>query len=527
MNRLATALRPRPEATIVAACAGAAAVFYLMHPPAVPDLAAQVARADAVRSGAVLWWSGWFGGLQLPAYSALSPLLMAWVGVAAAAAIAAVGMSGLGFSLFRDARRPLAGVLTLSATAFADIFAGRVTFALGAAAAVASIVLIRRRSRVAAVVFALLSFLLSPLAGLFLGLGALAIAITEPYCRRSASAVVIVLLGAAVAEILLFPGAGQMPYPWWHMLIAVAMTVTVAIACPNRTIRTGCAIAAAATVLFYFVPSPVGTNMVRLSWMVAAPTVAACARLRWLTAAVLALALAVWPAIDLGIQLSRADSPAAQSSFFAPLVAAWRTQADAQQAQAAGERVELIEPATQWGAAYVAQAAPIARGWDRPTDRGDNPLFYNGSLTPASYHKWLQAMSVGWVALPLHVGLDYASKAEAVIVRGQPSYLRPVWHNQSWQLYRVTDARPILDGATMISATEQGVTFHADAAGPVAINMRYSTYLQLSTGRAMVKACVQDGDPWTRVVLSQPGTYTLGARFTSGPNSHLTTCSQT
>ena len=51
--------------------------LYLLAPPRVPDLAAQVARTELVhRVGLTVWWQGWFGGLHLPTYSALSPMVM-------------------------------------------------------------------------------------------------------------------------------------------------------------------------------------------------------------------------------------------------------------------------------------------------------------------------------------------------------------------------------------------------------------------------------------------------------------------
>jgi hypothetical protein len=225
------------------------------------------------------------------------------------------------------------------------------------------------------------------------------------------------------------------------------------------------------------------------------------------------LALAVWPAIDLGIQLDKAGSPASSSSFFTPLVSAWRAQAAAAGPTAAGERVELVDPASHWGAAYVAPVVPIARGWDRPTDRADNALFYDGSLTAASYGDWLHHDSVGWVALPIGVGLDYASKAEAAIVRTQPAYLEPVWHDATWQLYRVVDAQPIVRGADLVSVNDRQVTFTASEAGPVDVALRWSPYLSLTASGQNTDACVTNRDSWTRVEVPAAGTYTLGAHL--------------
>lgn len=505
---------PRQRALIVVAVALVIAGYYVANPPAVPDLAAQVARVNAARSGAVLWWSGWFGGVQLADYSFLSPVVMQRIGVGLAAALAALGVTAMGFSLFRDSRRPLAGVAILSLAAFSDVFAGRVTFALGAAAAVGSLTLIRRRSVIGAAATAILSFLFSPLAALFLGIGALAVAIGEPERRRPAVWVAGCLVAAGITQMVIFPGAGQMPYPWWHMAISLVTITGVGVACTNRTVRIGCAIAAAATVFFFLVPSPVGTNMVRLTWLVAAPTAAAAARFRGKFLIAFVLALAVWPAIDLGIQLDKASSPASSSAFFQPLVSAWRAQAAAAGPTAAGERVELVDPASHWGAAYVAPIVPIARGWDRPTDRADNALFYNGSLTDATYGAWLHENSVGWVALPLGVGLDYASKAEAAIVASDPPYLRQVWHNASWQLYRVVGAQPIVRGANLVSVNDRQVTFTTSQAGPVDISLRWSPYLSLTnSGQDGQAACVTNHNSWTRVEVPAAGTYTLGAHL--------------
>jgi hypothetical protein len=515
-----------------------AAALYIAHPPAAPDLAAQVARVDAARSGAFLWWNGWFGGLQLPAYSALSPIVMSKLGVSVAAALAALVSTWIGLSIFRHSRRPIAGAAMLGVAAFADIFAGRVTFALGAAAAVGSVALIRRQSTIAAVAVACLAFLLAPLAGLFLGMAALAVAVADPDRRRSGIAVAAALVVAGVIQIVIFPGAGQMPYPWWHMAVALLITGVVALVCPDRTVRAGCAIVAAATVFFFLVPSPVGTNVVRLAWLAAAPIVAAngqfnglpavsVGQFRRLPVIALVLGLAVWPAIDLGIQLHTAASPAAQQTFFTPLVAAWRAQAAQQPMQASGERVELINPTSQWGAAYVAPIVPIARGWDRPTDRADNALFYDGSLTASSYHAWLENMSVGWVALPLNTPLDYASRSEAAVVQQHPAYLQPVWHNSSWQLFRVTDAEPLVRGASIVSVNSTGLTFQARASVPIDVKERWSPYLRLSAGNQLVSACIVDQQPWTQITVPRSGTYTLSAKLDLNSDSHTGTCAST
>jgi hypothetical protein len=516
--------RPRTDHLLIGLLAAACAGVYVAHTPAVPDLAAQVARVDAAKSGALLWWSGWFGGLQLPSYSVLSPFVMSVLGVSISAALAALAASLFGVSLFRHSLRPIASALALSVAAFADILAGRVTFALGAAAAVGATVLIKRDVRWAVVPASLVAYLFSPLAGLFLGLAALAIAVAQPALRRAAIYAAATLAVAAVVQMLMLPGAGEMPFPWWHMLIALTIVTAVGIVCPDRTIRTGCAIAAAAVLLFYFVPSPVGTNIVRLVWLLPVPTVLAAGKLPKTVLVPLVLALSVWPAIDLGIQLDKAGSTAAKPGFYGPLVTALHHQAATAGPQTQGERVEVVDPVTQWGAAYVAAAAPIARGWDRPTDRADNALFYDGSLTSTSYQEWLNNTAVGWVALPLHVPLDYASVKEAAIVRSQPSYLRPVWRNDSWQLYRVVNAQPLLQGASLVTATGSGVTFIASEPGEVSVTVRWSPYLRLTANNQIVDTCIINAKPWTQVLVPSAGTYTLTARFDPDFAGRSTAC---
>ena len=82
-------VRPHPGDVAVAAAASVALSWYLAVTPPVPDLAAQVARAEVVRRvGQTVWWLGWFGGMHLPSYSATSPMLMAVLGVTGTGAVA-------------------------------------------------------------------------------------------------------------------------------------------------------------------------------------------------------------------------------------------------------------------------------------------------------------------------------------------------------------------------------------------------------------------------------------------------------
>ncbi|MCU1656482.1 MAG: hypothetical protein JWO57_1138, partial [Pseudonocardiales bacterium] len=160
---------------------------YLRWAPTSPDLAAQVARAALVRrAGNISWWTRWFGGISLPSYSVLVPAWMAVLGVRLTAALATVVGAAAGIILTRDSVRPRAGAVAFAVAGFADVLAGRVTFAVGFAIGAWALVALRSRRAVLAVAAAALAFLASPLAGLFLGLIVVAVAVTDPTRRRAA-----------------------------------------------------------------------------------------------------------------------------------------------------------------------------------------------------------------------------------------------------------------------------------------------------------------------------------------------------
>jgi hypothetical protein len=490
-----------------------AASLYVVSPPRVPDLAAQVARARLAHGGTFFFWTGWFGGVNLPSYSPLAPLVMSWLGVGVTAAISVVAATVAARWLFHGSRRPRLGLAVFSAGAFVDIVCGRVTFALGFAVAIVALALLSSRRGAGAVAAGVAACLASPLAGLFLGLMALAVAGADRSRRSSALILAAVLAAVGVLLGRVSPGTGQMPYPLWHMVVSVATLVLLAAICPQPLVRWGCGVVGLASVGFFAFPEAVGTNIVRLEWLAAAPIAIACADLRRARLVMAVGAAVIWPLTDLGVQLADAATPAASPAFYAPLLAELHTQVQRAGSGGAGERVEVVDPASQWSAAYVAPSFPLARGWDRQVDRADNPLFYSGTLTARTYHSWLSGLAVGWVALPRTARIDYASVAEASLVQRDPHYLQPVWQNPNWRLYRVVDAHPLIRGATTTSVSSDGVTFDAANAGVVGLQLRWSPYLTLTANEEIIPACISARGAWTTIALTRPGTYTLTARL--------------
>jgi hypothetical protein len=493
----------------------AAVAAYLVAVPQAPDLAAQIARADIVRTlgPIVVWWPGWFAGLHLPTYSELSPLLMAHLGAPATGALATVSSVVCALPLLRGAARPRLAATAFTGMVLLNLLDGRITFLVGVAFATASLAALRGGHRLLAVVLGALTCLSSPLAALFLGIGALAVAPAHRVHRRTAIALALVLAAGAGSLGLLFPGTGVMPAPANQILPAVAATIAVAVVCPQPAIRWASLLLAAATLTTLVVPSAVGQNITRMTWLLAAPVLVGYGRGAKPLLAVLALGASAWSIVDVSLQVSYARDPSAQQAFYTPLLV--QLQAQRAAAAAPGQRVEVVDPRSHGSARYVAPLVPLARGWDRQADQVDNPLFYErGALTAASYRSWLDELAVGWVALPSGA-LDYASAAEARLVRSGLPYLQPVWHSADWELYAVRDAQPLAAGATVTGVTADQVTLRTDGPATVRLAWRWSPYLAVATPDAPddrpPAGCTRPDGAFTDVVVPAAGVYTVAA----------------
>jgi hypothetical protein len=499
--------------------------LYLIDPPNVPDLAAQTARAEAAKDGAYLWWTGWFGGLTLPNYSVASPFIMAEFGVGLSAALAGVAACAAAPVLFEGTRRPRAGAAIFGIGVFLNVLGGRVTFALGFAAAVIAAAALRRCKGWWAGGSAVVACLLSPLAGLWLGLITVTVAIVDPVRRRSAIAISSSLIIVALGLTVVFQNSGPMAFPWWHVALALVAVGGVYAVCPDRGVRIGALFFGLAVVGFALVPTAVGTNMMRLVWLTAAPAVVATGHvaLRRVGVAVLGVGALVWPSVDLSLELAKASSPAASPAYYQSLVDQVRKRTASAGPDAQGQRLEIVDPASHWSAAYVAPSVPIARGWDRQADRSANPLFYDGSLTADTYRAWLHDLAVRWVALPSEGSLDYAAKAEADLVRSGPPYLKQVWANDSWRLFRVVDDAPLVRGARIVEIDASELTFYAPQAGPVHLQIRWSPMLAL-TGTTADAGCVRERGEWTSVDVAAAGTYTLASKLALPTGADRTDC---
>jgi hypothetical protein len=505
---------------------------YLLATPPVPDLAAQVARADIVqRAGETVWWLGWFGGLHLPSYSAVSPALMAHVGVPATGAAATAASVFAMSRLLRTSLRPRLGAAAFLVTALANLLDGRITFALSLATGLWCLVALTEGNPAVRALLggclAVLTCLMSPLGGLFLALAASTLVLVRrrpwrPDLRAfpalhalpaSPGLLVLLLLALTMAAtVALFPNAGEMPFRAVNFLPAAACTVAVAVCCREPRLRGGAGLYLLAQVCFLFHPTAVGVNITRLAWIFAVPLLVACARLPRRLLVVAALTAALLPAVDLAGQLRASADASARADFYQPLVTALAADQLARPGTL-GQRVEVVDSRNHWASAYLARRFTLARGWERQADRAYNPIFYGAApLGAASYRRWLDGLAVGWVAVPVGP-LDYAAVDEAELVATRPEYLVKIWSSESWTLFRVADALPLARPATVQRVDDRAVVIKVGSVKEVQLAIRWSPYLVVTDEAGVRQGCVGNARDWAYVRVPAPGVYTVTADF--------------
>ena len=221
LSRLAFARRePLVGALIGTACAVAVLVFA---PPA-QDLAAHAYRASLVSHGVLLWDNYWYTGTYpLVTYSLLAPALSALLGVAALVVACTAAAGALFASIATrewgaDARWPSRAFAVAAAL---PLLPGLDAYVLGVPLLLATIVLLQRDHRVAALVSAALTLAASPLAFVFLLGIVLALFLSGRGAWRSIAVVggglAVLAVLEAVALLVVFPGTGVYPFLVWHL----------------------------------------------------------------------------------------------------------------------------------------------------------------------------------------------------------------------------------------------------------------------------------------------------------------------
>jgi hypothetical protein len=455
--------------------------LWLWHTPPVGDLSAQQSWTQLVeRSGYVPWFARWYGGVPVGGYSFVTPGLMALIGMRTVGVLATIATVVIAVFLVRRSRHPLLSAIAFTAAGLSDLYSGRITFAAGGAVAWAAVLALENRRTKTAVALAVLAGLTSPVAGVFLLIPMVVWVLTNADRRRAA----LICIGAILVVIavvgVLFPVGGREPFAFFVFRPAVEIPLVAALLPVGRRIRVGLLLAALAIAASYYVTGPMGSNATRLSLLVAIPVFVAACRLPALWVLGAAVVLGIWPWHELNNDMRAARAASAQRGFTAslerrlvgdPLV---RTQ-----------RVEVLDTPTHNAAAQlVAHRVTLARGWVRQMDEGRNPLFYGRSpLTAATYRSWLDRNAVAYVAMPNIARYDFGSAGEAALISGGLDYLHPVWSDESWTLYAVSNPTPLTAGvARIMDLTDTGAVLLADKPGVVTLRMRWSRWLVVDGG---------------------------------------------
>ena len=497
----------------VLAALGAAA--YLLLEPFSADLAAQTYRAGLVHDTGLggLWNNGWFAGHHTPGYGVLSSPLAALLGVRLAGALAALAATAL-FAVVAERHwgRQAAGAAALwfALGATAMLLSGRLTFLLGVALALAAVLALQASRPRPATALAVATALASPVAALFLALAALAWGLADRARRVAAAAIAVAALAPIVVFALLFEEGGTEPFvasAFWPALAGVVL-VWALLPARERALRLGAAIYAPACVATFALANPLGGNVTRLGALLAGPVVLgallASGRRNPALLAVVALAFGPWQLGYAVRDVVRASGdPSTAAAYHEPLVRFL-------QRRPGSFRVEIPLLVNHWEAAHVAPHVALARGWERQLDRRLGALFYDGSLSAASYRAWLDEHAVAYVALP-DAPLDYAGRDEADLIRGGLAYLRPVWRNEHWRVFEVRRPTPIVRGAgATVELGDDGFTLRARRAGDVLVRVHHTRWWSVAGGRACV---VAGPGGMTRVRVLAAGTVRVRARL--------------
>ncbi|MEE1772194.1 hypothetical protein PUR34_29535 [Streptomyces sp. JV185] len=494
------------------------------------DLAAQFAWAGfASRHPGSAYNLSWYGGMHTANYSLLTPPLMAVFGVRTMTVVAGLcGSWALGRLCVRGGVRWPVAVLG-SLTLWCNVASGRTTFALGVAIGLVALLYVRRGTGLAAgcaAGCAALATAASPVAGLFLVVAGAAYGLDRQWRRAAVLCVPPFVVVAATTVV--FPFTGEQPMAVNTLWMPLAACAALWLAAPReggwRVVRFASPVYAVGVVLTFLIPSPIGTNVVRLVGLFGPPVLLAALSAvltkgpgweRGGTAVrVPAVLLAGMLAYSSGWLVDRTDDDLRVSRT----VPAWAEHTDAVVAElrrlgAGRTRVEVVPARNHREAAVLAPYVNMARGWNRQLDVERGRLFYEGKPTPATYRAWLDRWAVGLVVLP-DGRPDGSAEAEAALVRRGTDWLEPVWQDARWRIYRVRGAVPLVSApGAVVRGDDASLVVRMPASGSVTVRIAYSPWLRADGG-----GCLRRDGEWTRLTVGRAGEYRLDSRYRLWPS---------
>jgi hypothetical protein len=500
----------RPPAVAIAGGATALVAFIqIVMRPNSSDAANQRFRSALFGEvGPNPWNNRWYGGHHTPSYSLLSPPLT-WVFGGLVVGLVTHFVSVLLWARVVD-RANMVGHLrrtgaigAFAVTAAAPAVIGQSAYALGVLVGLGAVWAWQGDRVWLTLTMGCLAALASPAAGVFVGCigGGLWLAGTA---RRSAAAMAAGPAATFAAVSALFPEGGEY-YPYSGGGAAVAMLCVVLVAAAGwRFVHVRWMVGTYAVLVVATIVGLTGMGHIasRLTGLMAAPAMVLMAR--WRTPLVIAVATAL-----IGYQWAPATGtafavlgPVRSAEAFQPL-------ADVVARYDGVVMVEVVPLRAHDESEHAALQFPIARGWHRHIDRRDNILFYDGTLTAATYQDWLVDHGVTLVAIA-DVRLDYGGTAERDLLEDPPGYLVPVYRDDVWRVFEVSP-RPRLasEPATMTGLDGDSFTLQFSAAGSSTVKIHFSPWFTVD-GQACVAAA---DDGWTEVRASAAGTVTVRARL--------------
>ncbi|MBI2690919.1 MAG: hypothetical protein HYX29_03100 [Solirubrobacterales bacterium] len=525
-ERIKNLLRPHVGPLLVAVALSA---LYFILDLRGGDLAAHLYRAELVKNdGFFVWNYNWYGGHYVVSYGVIFPTLSSTIGVRLSGALAYV----LGVLLFSILAREVfpprggrAAAYVFSVVFSATLVIGQLPYALALAIGLGALIAAAHGRSWVAAFLALNCALTSPLAALFISFIAFTVWLGgHPWetLRTARHAIRAVwkspnhaYLAVAVATVLpamlvsfLFPEGGSQPFVFASYLGAIAFTVFFWVMVRDelsgdarRMLGTGVVLYVIFLTANELIPSPIGGNAIRLG-MVLFPTLAAAAL--WPRSGRYALAVIVpllgWQGATALWAIVTSDATS-DPYYFAPV----NRFLDAKN-KARDEKVEVVFTRNHFEAAYVANRRPIARGWERQLDTKYNALFYDGTLNPRTYARWLIDNDVRWVALPKSATLDYSGRDEAQLIRDGLPYLDDAADFKNWEIYRVT----LPDSSTSEpnfrdNDPTKGFSIKPDGWGITETKIRWQRFLRPSYG------CLRGSDDgYLEVVLPSLGSKDAG-----------------
>jgi hypothetical protein len=492
------------RAPVTLTTAAASALLLLLRVRG-SDLPAQVLRVDRFRDGGIVWNANWFGGHPTLGYSTLLPALGAALGVSLLGFVSTTSAVAVFEAMVHKHRRGTLAAAAFALPMIANLAVGRLAFGLGVAFGLAALAVLSRAA-VWAGLFAVLTALSSPLAGLFLALAVAAWSYSTKRYRTGALVIALALAPSAITT-LLFGTGGSFPFHASSLIVPLLLCAAVALATREPMVRAGSALYAVACVGAFFVSSPLGANVVRLAPLVASPLLLLgdTTRVRRLLLfGASAAAVAGWQVAVIAQVASAARDPSTRSEYYEDVVSYLSSRPGPL-------RVEIPFTEQHWETAYVAAHVSMARGWERQIDRRLNPEFYDDEhpLDASTYHEWLDRNGVSYVALP-DTNFDSSSRAEADLIASGLDYLRPVYRDEHWTVYELRRSPGLLTGpGRLLTLTDSQIDLRADVAGSYTLRVRASRNWHITQG----SACIQPTDDgWISLDVTARGVIVIEQR---------------